>query len=131
MPANRSWPLVQGDCAWCDQTFTRRGLPSPYCSTECRRKDKNSSRQWIARRERLAIYERDNWTCQLCFEPVDPDLHYLDDWAASLDHIEPRALALFPDHSAKNLRLAHRWCNSVRGDGSHYTEEVLRLDRAA
>jgi hypothetical protein len=51
----------------------------------------------------------------------------LDDWAPSLDHIEPQSWALIPDHSPANLRLAHRWCNSVRGDLSHYTDDDLRV----
>lgn len=66
-------------------------------------------------RVRLAIYERDDWTCQLCREPIDREVHYLDDWAPSLDHIEPQSHALIPDHSPTNLRTAHRWCNAVRG----------------
>ncbi|MGZ6772828.1 MAG: HNH endonuclease [Ilumatobacteraceae bacterium] len=69
----------------------------------------------ISPRGRLAIYERDGWTCQLCAEPVDPSLDPQDRMAATLDHIAPRALTLFPDDSPENLRLAHRACNSARG----------------
>jgi 5-methylcytosine-specific restriction endonuclease McrA len=65
---------------------------------------------------RLAIYERDGWVCQLCHEPVDPDLDQSDVWGATLDHIECQSWALIPDHRPTNLRLAHRWCNSARGD---------------
>lgn len=122
--ANPRWPWVQGVCAWCREPFVRKGMASPYCSKKCNRKD-NSKGDFISRSERLAIYERDNWTCQLCFEPVDPNLHYLDDWAASLDHIVPRSHMLFPDHSPSNLRLAHRWCNSARGDESNECASVF------
>lgn len=115
--ANPRWPWVQGVCAWCGDVFVRRGTASPYCSKLCNRRD-NRSGEFISRSGRLAIYERDGWVCQLCFEPVDPGLHYLDDWAASLDHIVPQSRVLVPDHSPSNLRLAHRWCNSVRGDES-------------
>lgn len=81
-------------------------------------------------RDRLAIYERDGWVCQLCMEPTDRDLMSTDprnDWAPSLDHIEPQSHALIPDHSPANLRLAHRWCNSVRGDLTYYSEADLRV----
>lgn len=71
---------------------------------------------FIPRAERYAIYERDGWVCQICFEPVDPDLPGKHRMAATLDHIEPRSLVLIPDHSAANLRLAHRVCNSRRGN---------------
>lgn len=118
------WPWVQGICPCCCEPFIRKGAASPYCSRECNRKD-NPKSGFISRSERLAIYERDNWTCQLCFKPVDPNLHYLDDWAATLDHIVPQSHTLFPDHSPSNLRLAHRWCNSVRGDESNECASVF------
>jgi 5-methylcytosine-specific restriction endonuclease McrA len=79
----------------------------------------------VTRATRLAVYERDGWICQLCFEPVDPNLPHLDNWAATLDHIVCRAWTDEPDHSPENLRLAHRWCNSVRGDETYYQPDVL------
>jgi len=73
----------------------------------------------IPRSVRLAVYERDGWTCQLCGEPVDRAAHYLDPLSPTLDHIECRAWVLVPDHRPENLRLAHRICNSLRGDERH------------
>lgn len=70
----------------------------------------------VPRKVRLEIYERDAWTCQLCHEPVDPDLHPNDRMAATLDHVECQSWALVPDHSVDNLRLAHRACNSRRNN---------------
>lgn len=70
----------------------------------------------ISDRDRLDIYDRDAWTCQLCSLPVDPQLAHQDRMAATLDHIAPRSLTLFPDDSPENLRLAHRACNSARGN---------------
>lgn len=122
---------VSGECAQCGMDFTRRGTPSRFCSTACSRKARPNRRHFkIALRDRLAIYDRDSWTCQLCLEPVDRDLmttNPLDNWAPSLDHIEPQSWSLIADHSPSNLRLAHRWCNSVRGDLSHYTDADLRV----
>lgn len=120
------WAWVVGECAQCLQAFTRHGQPSRFCSTKCRQR---ARRTWkIATQDRLAIYERDGWVCQLCQESVDPDLMTTDpmnDWAPSLDHIEPQSWALIPDHSPANLRLAHRWCNAVRGDETYYTAADL------
>lgn len=119
---------TQGDCRLCGEPFTRRGSASPYCSRLCSRRDKPTGAKFkIRRTERLAIYERDGWVCQLCHEPVSKDLPPLDDWAPSLDHIECQSWALIPDHSPANLRLAHRWCNSVRGDETWFTEADLRV----
>jgi 5-methylcytosine-specific restriction endonuclease McrA len=72
-------------------------------------------RAWISKSARLAIYERDGWVCQLCNKPVDPALDGMRDrMAATLDHVECVSWTLVPDHSADNLRLAHRACNSSR-----------------
>lgn len=130
VPANAQWPWVAGECAHCRQAFTRKGGPSPYCSKICHRADRPKA-SWITRRARLAIYERDGWICQLCLDPVDPSLHYLDNKAATLDHIKCRAWTEEPDHSPENLRLAHRWCNSWRGDESYCTETDMRPDATA
>lgn len=111
---NGTAPFFQGTCRQCGEQFIRKTSPSPFCSKRCSSRDR---RGWISDRDREAIYERDDFTCQLCFELVDRDADYLDDWAPSLDHIEPQSAALIPDHSPENLRTAHRWCNSVRGDG--------------
>lgn len=119
-PANPRWPWVQGDCAYCGETFTRKGMASGYCSKRCRRKDKKA--KWITTTRRMALYARDEWTCQLCFEPVDRDADPLSDWSPTLDHIVPQSHALIPDHSDENLRTAHRWCNSVRGDGRWHAD---------
>jgi 5-methylcytosine-specific restriction endonuclease McrA len=86
-----------------------------------------SGRFRLPRNVRLAIYRRDEWTCQLCTEPVDPklmDSDPLNDWAPSLDHIDCQSWGV-RDHSPENLRLAHRWCNSVRGDETYYTAADL------
>lgn len=85
-----------------------------------------SESYYIPKAVRLAVYERDGWVCQLCLEDVDPDLHYSDIWSATLDHIICRSWTTEPDHSEGNLRLAHRWCNAVRGNESHHAADVLR-----
>jgi hypothetical protein len=125
--------LVSGPCEWCDKGFTAVAASwetrSLYCSKSCQN---NASRRRRGRFRvppgvRQAIYERDGWICQLCDEPVDSSLGQSDVWGATLDHIECQAWTDEPDHSPENLRLAHRWCNSVRGDERYYTAEDLRV----
>lgn len=77
---------------------------------------KGSEDQFISRADRMTIYERDCWVCQLCGEPVDRTLSGRHRMGPTLDHVAPRSLTLWPDHSAANLRLAHRACNSARGN---------------
>lgn len=118
--------LIAGDCAWCSNYFVGRatcGSAPRYCSLRCQRYA-NRGRFTVRPADRLAIYERDGWVCQLCDEPVDRELGPSDLWGATLDHVECQSWGT-PDHSPENLRLAHRWCNSVRGDERYYTADVL------
>jgi 5-methylcytosine-specific restriction endonuclease McrA len=120
--------FTSGPCPWCGEQFTK--AQAKWCSAKCKASSKFAARSTltftISPKARLAIYERDGWTCQLCQLPVSKLLHYLDDWSASLDHVIPQSHQLVPDHSSNALRLAHRWCNSARGDGSNMTETELR-----
>lgn len=70
----------------------------------------------MSQEKRLAIFERDEWTCQICELPLDLLAHWNDPMSPTLDHIEPQSLALIPDHSPDNLRAAHRRCNASRGN---------------
>ena len=111
----RVWTV--GNCPWCGEFFTSPN--AKFCSRRCRtyeRESRNPFKFVISPLTRNEIYERDKWICQLCFEPVDPELNYLDNWAASLDHIIPQSVMLVPDHSPENLQLAHRVCNSMKGN---------------
>jgi hypothetical protein len=111
-------------CAWCGDSFMAcvygNSIVPRFCADRCSHRYHESKRGrsglWISPITRRAIYERDGWMCQLCDRPVDKTLHYSDHWAPSLDHIVPRSTQLVPDHSESNLRLAHRHCNSLRGD---------------
>jgi hypothetical protein len=87
-----------------------------YCGSRCREKARGKT-NWITKARRLAIYARDNNTCQICMEAVDREHEWhRDGWSpdgATLDHIVPRSLG--GSDTASNLRLAHSLCNSLRG----------------
>jgi hypothetical protein len=124
-PKPRTW--YAGRCGHCGDAFVCAQPKTRYCSPACGRGAGKRRRGYFSPspRARRAIYERDGWVCQLCFEPVDRDLHPSAAWAASLDHIRCQSWDEKPDHSPSNLRLAHRWCNSVRGDEKFYTAAIL------
>ena len=125
-PAAPKLRFVEGACAWCGERFTFDlrigGVPARFCTAAHASAHHKAQRRAIRGDFKLspfarrAIYERDAWTCQLCGDPVDPTLGHSDPWGATLDHIECQSWALIADHSARNLRLAHRMCNSLRGD---------------
>ena len=130
-PLNGGNVLVAGHCTWCREDYVAIGQAanpgnhSKFCSKSCARSahEAKRGRFRVPPAVRRSIYERDGWTCQLCHEAVDPDA--TDIWRATLDHVVPQSHVLVPDHSPANLRLAHLWCNSVRGDERHYTAADL------
>lgn len=115
--------FTAGSCTECGDRFVAQGS-ARYCSDGCskraswRRRYERRGEFKVSERVRIAIYERDGWVCQLCREPVDPGVDTNDVWGHTLDHVVPQSRQLVPDHSPSNLRLAHRICNSLRGDGS-------------
>lgn len=112
-----------GECTKCGKAMDRVRTASPLCAP-CRGNRPGYNIR-VSAESRLAIYERDGWICQICTEPVDPAAPANTTWDATLDHIVPRSKG--GDDSPANLRLAHRWCNSVRGDLSHHPDDVLRV----
>lgn len=66
----------------------------------------------------VEIFERDNWICWLCRNPIDKRLRCPSWWAATLDHVEP--LCAFSDvskwHTRENVRAAHLKCNQDKAD---------------
>lgn len=113
----RTIPRPPKPCVACGELVTGKVTSDQPMHNACRPEKFWSNAIQISDRDRRAIYERDGWTCQLCGDPVDPSLNrFADAMAATLDHITPRSLTLFPDDSPENLRLAHRVCNSRRGN---------------
>lgn len=61
----------------------------------------------------VEIFDRDDWSCGICTETVDPNLRHPDPWRASLDHVIP--LARGGQHTRSNTRCSHLICNIRRG----------------
>lgn len=59
------------------------------------------------------IFKRDNGICQICGLPVIYDKHADANWSGTIDHIIP--VSHNGEHSMKNCQLAHRVCNSLKG----------------
>lgn len=126
LPSSRRG-FAGGECAWCGETylfnFRTTGVVPRTCSRDC-------SKRWSSAHgrqfrpplvQRMRIYERDGYECQICGEATDPSADPWSDWYPSLDHIVPRSQGGSDDDD--NLRTAHRWCNAARGDLSYYTDD--------
>lgn len=122
-------PKVVGtptECRHCSQSFMADKRRSTYCSSACLEGDRSRA-NWKnvqARRARLRavlveifdrveIFERDGWICQICQMPVDRGAKPPHPRSPSLDHIIP--IARGGKHSRANAQTACLGCNVRKG----------------
>jgi hypothetical protein len=111
---------IDCECYRCGTTFKSSGATMcPKCS---RRKHDalhtHRRRTWIIGGDRIdpyEIYERDEWRCGICGDPVDKTLRWPDPMSASLDHITP--LSKGGRHAIGNVQCSHLRCNLRKRDG--------------
>jgi len=131
----------QRTCAMCSRLFSRPyGYGShKFCSEDCSALSAKCSKTKARRRRRTAfgkswrsiaksygvpyepvnrirVFERDGWLCQLCGKPTNLKVHYLHNRAPSLDHRTP--ISRGGSHTYANTQCAHRICNSLKSDKS-------------
>ena len=63
--------------------------------------------------DRDEVFVEANGVCQICGLPVPCTWTPENEWAATLDHIDP--LSEGGLHMKANIQLAHRLCNSLKG----------------
>lgn len=139
-------PIAYRDCVICGAGFVvnllTAGRSRIVCSTTCRSrrnwstpagkkvrqasKDRRRARKrdaYVADVDRLAIFERDGWRCQLCRKPVRRNAKVPDDMAPTIDHVVP--LSEGGTHEPRNCQLACFRCNSLKGNRA--ANDQLRL----
>lgn len=104
-----------GICKWCKSSSWTRNYA-------VRRGDQDAKRI-----PALEIYERDNWICQICGEPIDPDLSAPHSMSKTTDHIVP--LSRGGQHVVGNLQAAHLGCNISKGNRFAGTLRGVRTRR--
>lgn len=134
----RDWHLARGEpvanlnpvCDHCGAGFSYNGMgrTPKYCGERCREKNPAArlSTQTYRRMRRLrvalatervdplVVYERDGGRCQLCHSMVDRALPPSHRMGPTIDHIVP--VTKGGAHLYTNVQLAHRSCNSRRGN---------------
>lgn len=91
----------------CSKTHDLKGLKQPNVRAAHRRLRKQRLRgPDIAP---VTIFERDNWCCRICGEPVERDACVPHHHAPTIDHVVP--LALGGPHAETNVQCAHFICN--------------------
>jgi 5-methylcytosine-specific restriction endonuclease McrA len=105
--------MAQRICRECGTIFVTK-YRHVTCSLSCRR-ERNERRRGAAfsRSHRLAIFDRDGWTCGICHEDVNPNVECPSPMSAVVDHIIP--ISLRGEHSTRNAQCAHWICNSRKG----------------
>ena len=118
-------------CLHCGKTFFSATREN-YCSPKCKKATNNSIKKDRRLRKLKAanydstislprVYDRDNGVCYLCGETCDWDdyerrdgVFIAGDRYPSVDHVI--AIRNGGTHTWENVRLAHRWCNSIKAD---------------
>lgn len=79
---------------------------------------------------RRRVVERDDWICQLCFAPIDPEAPEVDDYSLTLDHIVEAADG---GRKRKVARVArtHARVRAIRSDFLHRTSHRLATSYVA
>ncbi|MFI5992496.1 HNH endonuclease [Streptomyces sp. NPDC051362] len=105
----------------CSTWFVTDNPRDQNCSRRCGRRAAKDRRRALERDafvehvSRPEVYERDQWTCQLCGEAVLRYEVVPHPQAPTLDHIV--ALAQGGTHESANVQLAHFYCNTIKNDG--------------
>lgn len=125
--------FVVASCRNCGKPFVKEGQ-SRFCSDKCRKSSSKAQRyRHDDRRLRRknasecdnitldALINRDGLNCWICGEPCDLEdsfwidkTFYAGNRYPSIDHVIP--LAKGGTHTWDNVRVAHRICNSIKGD---------------
>lgn len=119
-------------CGWCNKQLElphSANAPRKYhddCKIQARRardRIKTVKRQgyrsnYLVTHEEIA--KRDNYTCQICNEPVDMSLPRTSRFGATLDHIMP--ISKGGTDTLENLQLSHWVCNNRKSDKVNYAE---------
>jgi hypothetical protein len=117
---------IEKKCALCGIVFRTnyRASMRRFCSDKCM--DRYFKEEYKATRKKQMkvafvkqvyfekIYKRDKGICQICGQLVKHDKEPSDIMAATIDHITP--LSRGGKHLPENCQLAHRICNSLKGD---------------
>lgn len=111
-------PLICEGCATPFVPDYRNRAKARFCSPRCYRIQNGVSYRARLRNAIvedfpvLRVFERDNWICQICTEPIDRAAKSPAPWSRSIDHRIP--LARGGKHSFDNCQAAHLWCNAAK-----------------
>lgn len=121
------------ECSYCSRpvtvpsSFTQKMVSHPECKAE-RKKARNRIKSTRRRGYRATLRnlsvekmgDRDNWTCHICNDPVNPLLPSNHREGASVDHVIP--LSRGGSDEPENLKLSHWICNVRKSNKVNYAQ---------
>lgn len=96
------------------QGHWRKQYPERASLIDARRRMRMSQARTDEAFAPIDVHTRDEWTCQLCRLPIDPEVAWPDRMSPSIDHVIP--LSRGGTHSMSNVQSAHLGCNSRKAD---------------
>lgn len=109
----RNWKQSPEGREWIDRYFREKS--SYYVDANARRRARLAELPCDGY-NRAGIFERDNWTCQLCGEPIWFVVRGLHPKAPSIDHVVPISHPDCPGDIESNVQLTHFGCNAAKND---------------
>lgn len=103
---------------WCGSHYSRwwdSENPERKDMIRKRRDERIASASACEDIDRRVVFERDDWTCNICGGPIPQDAVYPDPLSAQVDHVVP--LSQGGDHSYENVAASHMRCNLTKRDG--------------
>ena len=126
--ANDPRPTRFSTCKYCESEYVLVTNSRKDCcrSDDCRSRAHSAAqakynmqrrfRKRGLRSERVdphVVFDRDEWTCKICGDPIDQGLEYPDPGYPSIDHIVP--LVRGGVHTYENVQASHLRCNLKKG----------------
>lgn len=95
--------------------FTKRGKDKTGYSGMCKPCYNESHRDYVrGDYVKQEIYERDEFECYLCLDPVNTDLRFPHPMSPSIDHVQPISKGGLDCY--ENVKLTHLYCNQKKSD---------------
>lgn len=104
--------LIASNQKQCKECTRRRA--SRYMNVKKEKRRKAAFTKESAQISIQTLYKRDSGVCWICGEPCRLDVDYNDNMYPSIDHVLP--ISKGGKDEWGNVKLAHRLCNSIRGD---------------
>ena len=119
-PVPPDHPSRGAKCRRCNGDYYIQHPGQVYCTQRCKRRSHAARREIVERGAYVvdvspqAIYERDQWRCQLCQRKVARHKAVPHPMSPTLDHIIP--LSCGGTHEPANVHTAHFICNARKGN---------------